>query len=121
VDGAQESLPQVFPGRLQPGGSADALLGIGDKVTGPLPGRVQLRDRLVEVHPYPAHPERGAVQGVHRIGQRRVRCRDLASRDGQGGFGRVRAACQAGLPAAADTSAYSASVSANRTVRARRP
>ena len=95
--GPEESGPQVFPGRFQPGGAAQALLRVREKVTGPLPGRVKLRDRLVQVHAYPAHPQRGAVQGVHRVPQRLVRHRDRAPRDGQGRFGRVRAARQPGL------------------------
>ena len=51
-----------------------------------------------------------------------VRCRDLAPRGREGGFGGVRAARQPSPAwrAAADTSAYSVSVSANRTVRSRR-
>jgi len=61
-DGAEESLPQVFPGRLQPGRPAVALLSVRNKVTGPLPGRVQLGDGLVEVDAYLADQQRGAVQ-----------------------------------------------------------
>ena len=94
--GAQESPPQVFPGRLQPGGAADALLGVRKKVTGPLPGRVQLRDRLVEVDADPPHQQRSPVQGVEGVPQRRIRYRDLAPCDRQSGFGGYAAPARPG-------------------------
>src|SRR5271169_1445493 len=97
ADGPQESGPQVFPGCFQPGRAPEALFRVRDKVTRPLPGRVQLRDRLVQVHADPPHQQRGPVQGVEGVPQRRVRRRDRAARDREGGFGRVRAAGQPGL------------------------
>ena len=97
ADGPEESGPQVFPGCFQPGRAADALFRVRDKVTRPLPGRVQLRDRLVQVHAAPPHQQRGTVQGVEGVPQRRVRRRDRAARGREGSFGRVRAARQPGL------------------------
>ncbi len=97
ADGPEESGPQVFPGCFQPGRAAGALFRVPGKVTRPLPGRVQLGDRLVQVHPDPAHQQRGTVQRIKGIPQRRVRGGDRAAGDREGGFGRVRAARQPGL------------------------
>jgi hypothetical protein len=68
----------------------------GEEVTAALPGRVQLRDGLVEVDAYLADQHGGAVQGVEGIAQRRVRCHDHAPSHRQGCFGGERAACQPG-------------------------
>jgi len=72
ADGGVDFLPQVFPGFFEAGGAADALFGVPGEVTGPLPGRVQLRDRLVEVDADPADQQRGAVQGIEGVPQRGV-------------------------------------------------
>ena len=62
-----------------------------------MPGRIQLGDRLVQVHADPTHQQRSTVQGVEGVPQWRVRGGDRAARDREGGFGRERAARQPGL------------------------
>jgi len=61
----------------------------------PDPG--DIGDRLVQVHADPPHQQRGAVQRVEGVPQRRVRGGDRAAGDREDDFGRLRAARQPGL------------------------
>ena len=63
-----------------------------------MPSRVQPATAWFKFTPDPPHQQRGTVQGVEGVPQRRVLRRDHAAGDRQGGFGRVRAARQPGLP-----------------------
>src|SRR6266581_2346310 len=50
-----ESLPDFFRDRIEAFRAPEALRGVRDEITRTLTGRIQLRYRLVKVHPDPAH------------------------------------------------------------------
>src|SRR5206468_2584457 len=67
-----ESLPDFFRDRIETFRPADALRRVRKKITRTLPGRVELRDRLIKIHAYSAYQPRCAVQLPERFTQRRV-------------------------------------------------
>ena len=69
-----KSLPDFFRDRIEAFPAPEALRGVRDEITRTLTGRIQLRYRLVKVHPDPAHqpgrahklPEQFMEEGVLR-------------------------------------------------------
>ena len=59
-----ESLPDFFRDRVEAFRPAEALRRVREKITRTLPGRIELRYRLIKVHAYPAYQPGSAVSSL---------------------------------------------------------
>src|SRR5579872_2898881 len=86
-----QSLPYFFRDRIEAFGQTDALRRVRNKIPGTLPGRVELGDRLIEVHAYSADQPGSVVQFPEYFAQCRTVGCGAAPQGRYGEFGCVGA------------------------------